>query len=358
MITARDRDARGIVLAMLCGLSLVPGCATSPTPTDAPRPVVISTDGSRMRVTVIGPLPTRPHAPTARGRLANFLYGPETETASRFRRPQGLAVGQGALFACDQGLSDVLRYDPIEQTLLSWIRLTDRPTCPVAVASDTSGVYVVDAAERTVLMYDPRGRRVRRITPPSIEDYKPTAVAVHDGVLFITDSVHHVVHRVRLDTLEWLPSWGAEKGADPLALPSGLTVTARGELLVSDAMLGLVHRFDQDGKRLRPLGEYGGEEGQLVRPMGVVEALPGVILIADAGRESLVGFDSDGKPLFETGGHRGDWGGMLMPSGLASFDMEREPASGEPPQPSTSATIAVSDTLSAQILLLELEMSP
>lgn len=343
---------------MLCGLSLLSGCATSPTPTVAPRPVVISTDGSRVRVTVIGPLPTRTHVPSARGRLANFLYGPETEPASRFRRPQGLAVGGGALFACDQGLSDVLRYDPVEQTLRSWIRLTDRPTCPVAVAADASGVYVVDATERTVLMYDPRGRRVRRFTPPSIEDYKPTAVAVQDGVLFITDSIHHVVHRVRVGTLEWLPSWGNEKGADPLALPSGLTVTSHGELLVSDAMLGLVHRFDQDGKRLKPLGEYGGEEGQLIRPMGVVEAIRGVILIADAGRESLVGFDSDGKFLFETGGHRGDWGGILMPFGLASLDLERKPASGEPPQPSASAQIAVSDTLSAQILLLEMEMSP
>jgi DNA-binding beta-propeller fold protein YncE len=84
---------------------------------------------------------------------------------------------------------------------------------------------------------------------------KPYAVAVHQGRIFVSDTVNRAIMTFDVPSGKFMKI--GETDAGTLAKPLGLDVDAAGNLYVADGTLKIIVVFDRDGKRLRTIGEKG-----------------------------------------------------------------------------------------------------
>lgn len=358
--TKRQRDERStrtfvlkvrcrkFAVAPLCLCALASGCSSAGTIAGRswqPR-TYQSADGALI-VTVHGPLDRKTGTVTSSSRLETFLYGPP-EPAQRIARTlQGLTYHDGAIYAADQGQPDVLRINLVDRGASNQTQWRDRPACPVSVAWDDAGrIYVADTTRRAVLVYDGAGRQTATLRPPepslvesdtsgqATDGFTPTAVRVHEGILYVADRVQRRIERYDVRRGEWLAWWpvlteadvqnAGSRGNPPpgratgLAVPAGLALTHDGTLLVADALLGVVHRIDAHGRLQAPIGKRGRGPGELVRPIGVAAA-NNLVLVVDAAKQCLVVFDAGGRFLLEVPSVKDDWASWTLPTGITAL---------------------------------------
>ena len=108
---------------------------------------------------------------------------------------------------------------------------------------------------------------------------KPFDVAVHQGRVFISDTVRRSV--VAMDFAEFRSFYIGEGGRDgELHKPLGVAVDERGTVYVCDGQLGRVLLYDRDGKYLRAIGD----KGLFDRPSGLDVSPDGRLLfVVDTG---------------------------------------------------------------------------
>lgn len=82
--------------------------------------------------------------------------------------------------------------------------------------------------------------------------FKPYAVAVHRGRVFVSDSVEHIVKVFDVAAGKYFKIGEEDPGA--LYKPLGIDVDQRGNVYVADASLKAIFVYDRDGKFLRRIG--------------------------------------------------------------------------------------------------------
>ena len=181
----------------------VGGGEIPPSPTgvgvDAARGAVWVADGSR-RLLTIDPRDTS---------VAESFEVPE--------RLDGVAVGDGAIWAISAAAASVLEIDPASGSVRSRIRITSRPgstrPIPIAVAAGEGAVWVLNGNTPSVSRIDPElGAVTHTISLPVGSN--PTAIATGAGSAWVALSGEGSVARIEPDAsdMQQIPVGGAPTG--------------------------------------------------------------------------------------------------------------------------------------------------
>jgi DNA-binding beta-propeller fold protein YncE len=244
-----------------------------------------------------------------RGRFA----GPHVGT------PAGVAYRDGHLYICDIRISAVHDWDLATGTARR-LGLTGEGVLakPVAVAVDDRGtVYVADTKRAEVVAFE-AGGAVRRIQPAERESYKPTAVTVRGGKLYVANIATHRVDVFSTVNGKHLASFG-EIGSEAgrLYYPMGVAVVEDGQVFVSDMMNARVQVFDGEHNAVLSMGRPGNRYGDMGKPRHLAIGPDGTIFIADTEFAHVHVYNDRGQLLMMFGGPEPKPGGTPMPVGVA-----------------------------------------
>ena len=148
------------------------------------------------------------------------------------------------------------------------------------------------------------GMFVRAFGDAGMFDSAHSVTVDSQGVLWVTDSAAHVVHKISpegrvLMTLGKKGVAGDNTSRDLFNQPNHVAIAPNGDVYVSDGYVNArVVQFDQDGKFVRAIGGVkGSQPGQLQLPHGVALDSRGRILVNDSDNARVSIFDRDGKFL-------------------------------------------------------------
>lgn len=253
------------------------------------------------------------------GAFERFVLGEEERSLRVLNKPYGLAVHDGAVFACDtKGLS-VARMDFRNKTYsLLGIRGPGRLRKPVNITIDSLGYkFVADTIRKQIVVFGPDDEYVSAFDLP--EPARPVDVAVFENELFVLDNDKTcqivVLDRRTGEVLRTFGSPGTEPGQ--FRLPSSMCIGPEGFVYVSDTMNWRIQKLSRDGEPVWSVGQPGYQIGQFGRPRGIRVGLDGIVYVVDGATEIVQMYDSDGNPLMHFGGPGTTPGALDLPSSLA-----------------------------------------
>ncbi len=262
-----------------------------------------------------------------RGNIKEWLRG--ELTGPYVSRPAGIAYANHHLYICDAASSTLHDWDLHTGTskyfgsasLSGSTNLTLKK--PVAVAVDDRGyIYVADTDRREVICFDNNGTVIVHFKPENRERYKPTAVAVHETTLYVTDAEEHTVDLFYINNGQHIGSIGS-RGNNPgkFYFPTGVAIQQRNRLIVSDMLNSRVQVFDTHqttGKQLLlSMGQPGNGYGDMGKPKHVAVGPDGVIFVADSEFGHIHLYNEKGKLLMLLGGPQDKTGNTPLPFGVA-----------------------------------------
>ncbi len=233
--------------------------------------------------------------------------------------PAGVAYRGGHLYVCDTRMNVVHDWD-LATGRARWLGMQGEGVLskPVAVAVDEEGtVYVSDTGQGAVIAFTVEGA-VRQIRPPGRERYRPTAVAVSAGKLYVTDIAAHQVDVFSTGHGRHLESFGGV-GDEPgrMYFPMGVDVDDVGRVFVSDMMNGRVQVFDSSHRPVQSMGRPGDRTGDMGNPRHLAVGPDGTVFVADVSFSRVHLFNDKGQLLMLLGRDVGEPGAMPMPVGVA-----------------------------------------
>lgn len=281
------------VAAGLAALSFACGCCAegggeAPTPlaaassrTDIARPERSITGAT---LAAVMPTPGGLRAfPGLPGGYANFIS------------PIAVAARGPDIFIADSGLGTLLRYDRVAGTMT-----------PILAIGASSGLRLHAMPDSTVLVLDPVGRRVLRLTRDGavVADYAaqtnlqhPVAIAVderHDRIA-VADAFYNyllVFHSLGRASYQVVPRY--PDGSRPLSLSA--LAAGTDELYAIDRAGHQVLRLDWDGRILQAFGRES-----LLRPAAIAVDRHGRVFVADA-QDARIKMFVQGRPAGTLGG--------------------------------------------------------
>jgi DNA-binding beta-propeller fold protein YncE len=231
------------------------------------------------------------------------------------------------LLVCDQGQFAVIGVNLVTGRIRRWSDGDHSPRCPVSAAIDqgTGRVYVADTTWRAVLVYENDGSFGRELSPTDTPDrsFRPAAVLVGDGVLYVGNVGENRIDRYDMGAERWLEPWTRQQNGRSRFTPTGLALAD--SLLAVDSVGASVARVAADGSWLSDIGRLGRSVGEFVRPKSAGVSEDGLIFVVDAGRQSVLVFDQTGGVLTELHEVPGYWHGFTLPAGVVVFRSDRAP---------------------------------
>ncbi|WP_323844330.1 hypothetical protein [Microbulbifer magnicolonia] len=166
---------------------------------------------------------------------------------------------------------------------------------PTGIAVGNGEVFVADARNRRIQVFDKRGNFRRAFGGEVLE--RPMNLAIADGRLYVPDYFRDVIQVFALDGSH-LRTLGAGAGLDS---PGGVAVRGDGSLLVADTYGQRVLHLDADGRLLHSWGGRGSGAGAFSYPTDVAAA-GGGFYVADGYNDRIQQFDADGALVRKWGG--------------------------------------------------------
>lgn len=231
-------------------------------------------------------------------------------------KPYGLAVKKGIIYITDTIQMQVIILD-LPGKKASYLKGNKGPgqlSKPINIAVDDDGnVYVTDTLRKAVLKYGPDGEFVDKVGD---DEMKPVAVAVDDLYIYILDADNGLVRvydRKSHASVRTFGQDGVEKGR--LFKPLGIGVSHKGGVYVTNLDGRIVH-FDRDGHPLRMFGKLGTGLSQFNRPRSITFDEDGVMYIVDAASQN-VRLMTEEFQLLMSFGEPGTPGSLNVPAGIA-----------------------------------------
>lgn len=184
---------------------------------------------------------------------------------------------------------------------------------PRGLAFDAAGgVYVVDSGNARIQHFDATGEFTGFIGEDQLALFPggqggAGGLALDDeGNLYVADTWNHQI-KVFAPTGELLNAWGGffDAGDDPGAVdiqpgsfygPRGIAIHD-GLVYVTDTGNERVQVFDLSGEWVRSFGGLGSELGQLIEPVGIAVSEDGIVYVADSHNARIARFTLEGEPL-------------------------------------------------------------
>ena len=249
----------------------------------------------------------------------NFVMGDEKQQEAGIIKPYGVSMSEGSILVCDTAWRRVWELDLIDHEMraMSAGEGGSELRKPVNVAVDVDAKrYVVDVGLKRVIVFDSHGKFVKAIGDP--EKWSPTAVAIHNTELYVTDVTAGQVVVFDKETTVEVRRIGTRGSADgQLFLPTNIAVAPSGHILVSDTGNFRVVEFDATGKFLRNLGSLGRAPGQFARPKGIAVDREGRMYVVDTAFENVQIFDAEGRLLMFFGFPGAGPGAINLPADVA-----------------------------------------
>lgn len=235
-------------------------------------------------------------------------------------RPAGVAYDAEQLYICDAEAGYVHVWDLANGRSRRVGHRGDVVLIkPVAVAVDDRGrVYVADTQRGEVVAYNADGSFLQRFKAWTRDAYRPVAVAVREGELYVAD-----LEGLRIDVFSTVDgrmtdSIAAGDAPDIESMfPMGIAFDDGSRWYVSDAMGSRVLAFD-GRKMVSSFGGRGNRYGRMGKPRGLAVGPDGVVFVADPEFAHVHLFDRRGRLLMLFGGAQDATGGTPAPVGVAT----------------------------------------
>ena len=258
--------------------------------------------------------------------LRRLLTG-EARSGTALTKPYAVAVHQGRVFLSDTVDRYVVVFD-VPQGRFFRIGEQDpgKLVKPIGLDVDRAGtLYVADATQKTVMVYDRDGNYLRRIgNEQTFDRLASVSVDAKGERLYIVDigGVLSDKHRVRVfdaKTTAHLFDIG-KRGSQPgeFNLPRDVAVGKDGQLYVVDSGNFRVQVFDASGRFLHLFGTVGKQIGNFARPKEIAADREGNIYVVDAAFGNFQIFNAEGDLLMFIG-ERAEKDGpakYMLPSGI------------------------------------------
>lgn len=303
------------ILVFTATLSTLCGCASNhttmdpvyfPPPPAAPRVVLLKSFNSLADV-----------VPPKRSWTDAFRGSPVSPFVDT---PAGIAYRDSHLYICDTAAGVVHDWDLATGSANRIGASSQSPLrTPVDVAVDADGtIYVADTHRAEVIAFATDGAAVGRYTPQQHENFRPVALAVHDGKLYVADIGSHRIHVFSTASGQPVRTIGQiGTGLGEFYYPMGLAVGLDGKVFVSDMMNGRIQILDRSGSPIAAISQSGNRYGDLGKPRHLAIGPDDTIFIADAEFARIHLFNRQGQLLMLIGSPEPKPGGTPLPVGLA-----------------------------------------
>lgn len=237
-------------------------------------------------------------------------------------RPYGVFARRGRVYVTDIVAMRVMVYDLALKHAAS-VGDERAIRVPSSVVAGSSGVmYVADAAQAKIGVYDPQGQYR---TAFLLQHARPVALALneHLGRLYVVDRNGHKVVVLNLDgtVLFEFGAHGTEDGQ--FNMPLDLTVDGSGRVYVLDSGNFRVQIFDANGKFLHKFGAVGDRPGFFANPKGIAVDSDEHIYVTDAAFSNFQIFDQEGNVLLFIGALGSGPGDLSLPAGISIDESDR-----------------------------------
>ncbi len=232
------------------------------------------------------------------------------EGKGQIRRPAGVDIGaDGRVYVVDAGNRRMSVFAPRGRYLFSFGTTgKGRLRSPVNVAIKGSEVWVTERRFRTIYVYDLEGKYLRTFTPEGEPKFSWAPLAISfdtSGAPRVTDVGATDRHRVIFFSTEGsrTVTFGKTVQANSVIdspseffFPSGIAVAKNGAVYVSDSNNRRIQVFKPTGELIRIIDSSGIPRGLAVdsKHLFAVDALAHVVDIYDLDGKQLVQFGSKG----------------------------------------------------------------
>eukprot|EP00908_Phaeocystis_cordata_P012807 Transcript_23800.p2 GENE.Transcript_23800~~Transcript_23800.p2 ORF type:complete len:671 (+),score=302.65 Transcript_23800:121-2013(+) len=256
--------------------------------------------------------------------------GQKGSKEAEFNCPEGLAVSRdGSVVVADSLNHRVQMFAADGSFLRAFGGHGDQPgefNMPggVAVGSDAGGdelIVVTDQGNGRVQIFDLEGQYLRQVGAPGSDDgrlIEPTGVAVTAaGDIVVADYQNHRVQIFDSQGAFVLKFGRHGSGHGQFNHPSGIAIAPSGEIVVADYQNDRLQVFTQDGTFVRTLGSNGRGPGEFDRPFDVTISSDGHILVTDYENHRVQILSEAGAFLKQFGSHGQAPGCFDSPGGVA-----------------------------------------
>ena len=173
---------------------------------------------------------------------------------------------------------------------------------------DSDRLFVSDTKLHRVLVFD-KNHKLEGTIAQGLVDPGGMAVDNENRFLYVADAAQDLVLVYDADKLSFIRKMGtAGKNhtlvdAGQFAVPTNVAVDADGNLYVSDTYNNRIQVFDADGNFIRQFGKAGDRPGTFMRPKGIAIDVDGHVWVADAVEDRVQCFTPEGDLLIWMGGH-------------------------------------------------------
>jgi len=252
-----------------------------------------------------------------KGSTLLWLVGKEQEEKKKsIYKPYGVTVNKEKIYVCDLG-GRIIIIDPGKKTFtfLDGKKLKGMKK-PLNVAFDAAdNMYVADAENKMVLVYDAGGGLLREIGRDL--KLKPGDVAVDEEYVYVLDIAANDIKLFDRKSGELLRSIGKRDEKVALAMPTSMTFDAHGAIYVTNITTANVVKLDKDGHFLSSFGKLGDSFGDFARPKGIAVDPAGRIYVVDNGMQQVNIFTETGRLLVPFGAPGLTTGSLNLPVGIA-----------------------------------------
>lgn len=306
-------------------LVMLASCATTP-PVEQVRPVWPAPP-EVARIEFVRSLTSDEdmHKDTTFSDQLEALLGGKKPPANHIASPMGIAVSDDGnrVYVSDAGQLAVFVFDFGKKTVTR-IGGETPLAGPMGIALDgKENLYVVEQEKKGIGVFNREGKPIRVITDPSFERPEGIAIDRAHGRIYVVDTGHTKskvqdvkifdLHGKRIGTL------GSGKGSKPgeFLFPTYVTLDPQGNVYVTDTLNSRVQVFDSDGKYLKSVGQRGNGWGMFDKPKGVALDSFGNVYVVDSGWSNVQIFNQKGQILLFFGGNGRNPGLLWAPTAIA-----------------------------------------
>ncbi len=266
--------------------------------------------------------------PDEAGAAFRRLVTGEQRTGEGLAKPYAVAVYHGRVYLSDSVERFIKVFDvPNGRYYKIGTDDAGRLYKPLGIDVDGAGnLYVADATQKTVMVYGPNGKYLRRIGGPKVFDRLASVTVERSGErVYAVDigGVSSELHRVRVFDArsgEHLFDIGRRgSGAGEFNLPRDVAIGRDGRLYVVDGGNFRVQVLERDGKFIKAFGSVGRQMGQFARPKEIATDAAGNVYVVDTAFGNFQIFGPEGELLMFVGtrSERDGPAKFMLPSGVA-----------------------------------------